>query len=186
MTFLVSSGKMIFLFPEKMILFFRRKMKDDLSRKQTNKQKKKKERKKINENMIYSWNVPKRSSFQKNCTGIWSFLYPEERWRFFFRKIWYFFLPTEEERWYFSKPTWKYDVFGMLIKVVFLFPTNMKLPFCQKRKMIFSRKIHLKMTILALLKKMIFILEKMILVFSVLLWRTFLNLIYSVEIWLYL
>ena len=31
MIFLVSSGKMIFLFPENMILFFRQKMKDDLS-----------------------------------------------------------------------------------------------------------------------------------------------------------
>ena len=33
MIFLVSSGKMIFLFPENMMLFFRRKMKDDLSQK---------------------------------------------------------------------------------------------------------------------------------------------------------
>ena len=31
MIFLVLSGKMIFLFPENMILFFRQKMKDDLS-----------------------------------------------------------------------------------------------------------------------------------------------------------
>ena len=36
MIFLVSSGKMIFLFPENMILFFRRKIEDDLSgKKQT-------------------------------------------------------------------------------------------------------------------------------------------------------
>ena len=83
--------------------------------------------------MIYSSNVLKRWSFQKNCTGIWSFLYHEERWHFFFPKIWYF-LRTENERWYFSKNTWKYDVFCMLVKVVFLFPTNMKLPFCQKSK----------------------------------------------------
>ena len=33
MIFLVLSGKMIFLFPENMILFFRHKMKDDLSQK---------------------------------------------------------------------------------------------------------------------------------------------------------
>ena len=33
MIFLVLSGKMIFLFPENMILFFRQKMKDDLSQK---------------------------------------------------------------------------------------------------------------------------------------------------------
>ena len=33
MIFLVLSGKMIFLFPENMILFFRRKMKDDIFQK---------------------------------------------------------------------------------------------------------------------------------------------------------
>ena len=33
MIFLVLSGKMVFLFPKNMILFFRRKMKDDLSQK---------------------------------------------------------------------------------------------------------------------------------------------------------
>ena len=35
MIFLVSSGKMIFLFPKNMVLFFRRKMKDNLSQKNT-------------------------------------------------------------------------------------------------------------------------------------------------------
>ena len=35
MIFLVSLGKMIFLFPENMILFFRQKMKDYLSQKNT-------------------------------------------------------------------------------------------------------------------------------------------------------
>ena len=52
MILLVSSGKMIFLFPQNMILFFRRKMKDDLSQK-------------IHGNMIFSSNVLKRWSFQK-------------------------------------------------------------------------------------------------------------------------
>ena len=33
MIFLVSSGKMLFLFPENMIFFYGRKMKDDLSKK---------------------------------------------------------------------------------------------------------------------------------------------------------
>ena len=37
MIFLVLSGKMIFLFPENMILHLRRKMKDDLSQKNTRK-----------------------------------------------------------------------------------------------------------------------------------------------------
>ena len=31
-------------------------------------------------------NVLKRWSFPKNCTGIWSFLYYQERWYFFFPK----------------------------------------------------------------------------------------------------
>ena len=35
MIFLVSSGKIIFLFPENMVLFVRRKMKDNLSQKNT-------------------------------------------------------------------------------------------------------------------------------------------------------
>ena len=35
MTFLVSSGKIIFLFPENMFLLFRPKIKDDLSQKNT-------------------------------------------------------------------------------------------------------------------------------------------------------
>ena len=32
--------------------------------------------------------VLKRWYFQKNCAGIWSFLYYRERWYFFFPKIW--------------------------------------------------------------------------------------------------
>ena len=50
----VLPGKIIFLFPVNMMLFFRRKMKDDLSQK-----------KKIHRKMIFSWNAPKRWSFQK-------------------------------------------------------------------------------------------------------------------------
>ena len=46
MTFLISSRLMIFLFSENMILFFRRKMKDDLSQK-------------IRGNIIFSSNVLK-------------------------------------------------------------------------------------------------------------------------------
>ena len=52
MIFLVLSGKMIFLFPENMILHVGRKMKDDLSEK-------------IHGNMIFSSNFLKRWSFQK-------------------------------------------------------------------------------------------------------------------------
>ena len=58
MIFLVLLEKMIFLFPENMILPLRWKMKDDLSQK-------KKKKKKIHGNMIFSSNVLKRLSFQK-------------------------------------------------------------------------------------------------------------------------
>ena len=44
------------------------------------------------------------------------------------------FLRTENEKWSFSRNTWKYNVSCMLVKVFFLFPTNMKLHFCQKSK----------------------------------------------------
>ena len=55
MIFLVLSRKMIFLFPENMILHLRGKMKDDLSQK-------------IHGNMIFSSNFLKRWSFQKGPT----------------------------------------------------------------------------------------------------------------------
>ena len=52
MIFLILSGKMIFIFPENMILPLGRKMKDDLSQK-------------MHGNMTFSSNVLKRWSFQK-------------------------------------------------------------------------------------------------------------------------
>ena len=71
MIFLVLSGKTILLHPENMILFFRRKLKDDISQK-------------IHANKIFSSNVLKRWSFQKNRAGVWYFLQYLERWYFFF------------------------------------------------------------------------------------------------------
>ena len=73
MIFLVSSGKVIFLFPKNMILPLGRKMKDDLS-------------KKTHGNMIFSSGVLKRWSFQKGHAGTWPFLYYLERWYLFSRK----------------------------------------------------------------------------------------------------
>ena len=58
--------------------------------------------------------------------------------------------------------TWKFELNWIFGKGVFLFPTNMILPSVIEAKMIFSRKIHLKMIFPASLKKMIFILENMI------------------------
>ena len=65
-----------------------------------------------------------------------------------------------------QKNTWKYDLFCMFGKDGISFPRNMKLPFCQKDKDdLFPKNIHLNMTFPALLKKMIFVLENMILAF---------------------
>ena len=67
--------------------------------------------KKVHGNMIFSSNVLNRWSFQKNRTGIWTFLlYYLERWYFFFPKIWSYsldgkwkmiFLKKYMEIWYF-------------------------------------------------------------------------------------
>ena len=63
--------------------------------------------------------VLKRWSFQKNCAGIWSFLYYRERWYFFFPKIWSYtldgkwkmiFLKKYTEIWYFLQTFWKYGI----------------------------------------------------------------------------
>ena len=71
--------KKIFLFPENMILFFRRKIKDDLSQKNT-------------WNYDIVWYALKRRSFQKARTRIWSFFNYQERWYFYIPEIWSHFL----------------------------------------------------------------------------------------------
>ena len=73
MIFLVLSGKMIFLFPENMILPLRRKMKYDLSQK-------------IHGTMIFFSNVLRRWSFQKGLRSDMSFLALSEKMVFFARK----------------------------------------------------------------------------------------------------
>ena len=123
MIFLVLSGKLVFLFPENIILFFRRKMKDDLSQK-------------IHGNTIFFSNGSKTWSFQKTHGGIWSFLYTWKDSNFFPGKYDIFsfdgkwkmiFLKKYMEIWYFLY---------ICINV-----TNMILPLYKKKsKMIFSRK----------------------------------------------
>ena len=121
MIFLVSSGKMIFLFPENMILFFRRKMKDDLSQKKYME-------------IWYILQMFRKDGLSKKIALEYDLSYIMRKDGISFSRKYDIFLWTENERWYFSKNIWKYDVFCMLVKVVFLFPTNMKLPFCQKSK----------------------------------------------------
>ena len=121
MIFLVSSGKMIFLFPENMILFFRRKMKDDLSQKKYME-------------IWYILQMFRKDGLSKKIALEYDLSYIMRKDGISFSRKYDIFLWTENERWYFSKNIWKYDVFCMLVKVVFLFPTNVKLPFCQKSK----------------------------------------------------
>ena len=101
--FLVSSGKMILFFPDNMILFFRRKMKDNLSQKNAWKYD---IFFKCSEKMVFPnkshWNMIFLLS-----SGKTALLFPE--------KV-IFFLRKENERWSFSKNTWKYDVFCMFGK----------------------------------------------------------------------
>ena len=95
MIFLVLSGKMIFLFPEKMIVFFRRKMKDNLSRK------------KYMEIWYFLQMFWKDGLFKKIVMeyDLSSIIWKDG---IFFPKIRYW---AENERWSFSRNTWKYVFF---------------------------------------------------------------------------
>ena len=79
MIILVLSGKIIFLFPENMILHVRRKMEDDLSLK-------------IHGNMIFFSNLLKRWSFQKEPRRLMIFLVLSGNMVFFSQKLDLFFL----------------------------------------------------------------------------------------------
>ena len=68
----------------------------------------------------------KRWSFQKNFSGIWSFLYYQERWYFFFRKICSYPLDGKWKMIFLKKNTRKYDLF-----------------FKGSKKMVFSKRIAL-------------------------------------------
>ena len=120
-----------------MIVPIRRKMKDDLCRKK---------KKKIHGNM-FSSNVLKRWSFQKNCTGAWSFLYYLQRWSFFpgkhdifsLEEIWkMIFLKKYMERWYFLYIST--DVTNMI-----LCPSAKKTK--KNKRCSYPAKIHLKETL---------------------------------------
>ena len=95
MIFLVLLGKMIFPFPENMILHLRRNMKDGLSWK-------------IHGNMIFSWDLLKRWSFQKGPCRHMIFLVLSRKMVFFSRKHNLFYW-AESERRPFPGNTWKHD-----------------------------------------------------------------------------
>ena len=111
---LVLSGKMIFLFPENIILFFKPKMKDDLSQKNT-------------------W---KCNSFFR-CSEKITFLFPENMILFFRWKMKMIFLKKYMEIWYFlqmpqkdclskKKITLEYDLSYIIWKIYFFFGRKME------------------------------------------------------------
>ena len=103
--------------------------------------------------------ILKRWSFQKNCAGIWSFLYYQERWYFFFPKIWSYtlggkwkmiFLKKHTEIWYFLQAFWKDGIskrgragtsFLVLLERWYFFPKKHDLfSLGMKRKTVLLRK----------------------------------------------
>ena len=128
MIFLVLSRKIMFLFPENMILHLRRKMKDDLSQKNTWKYD---VFFKLFEKMVFS---------KRGRAGTWSFLYYLERW-YFFPKTWYFFLGQE------ARDDLSQEIHGNMIFPVYTYGCYKRgvTPLCQKKsKMVLSRKRDLK------------------------------------------
>ena len=145
-----------------MILFFSRKMEDDLSQK-----------KKYMEiwyilQMFWKDGLSKRIALEYDLSYImrkdgmsfsrkYDIFFTDEKWKMIFLKKY--------------MQTWHFLYVGKDgISFSCKYETTL---LSKKAKMTFSRKIHVKMTIPALLKKMIIILENMILAFSVLLWRPF-------------
>ena len=119
-----------------------------------------KKKKKIHGNILYSSNVLKKRSLQKQRTGIWSFFYHQERWDFFLPEICNFFYGRK------IKDDLPQKIYGNMmfsvcsVKLVFLFPTNMKWPFCQKRKDDLFPKNTPKIDISSITEKDVFVLEK--------------------------
>ena len=97
MILLILSRKIVFIFPENMILFFRRKMKDDLSQKNTWK--------------YYIFvKCSKKTVFPKKSLLNMILLVLSGNMVFFPENVILFFW-TENERWSFSKNTCKFDIF---------------------------------------------------------------------------
>ena len=121
----IWSGKMMFLFPENMILHLRRHMKDDLSQKNT-------------EIWYFHQNFWKDGIFKKGRAGTWSFLYYlEERWYFFPRKYDIFSLGRNWEKIFLKKymEIWYFLCTRMGVTNVVSHPSSKK-----KSKMVLSRK----------------------------------------------
>ena len=85
--------------------------------------------KKIHGNIMFSSNVLKRWSFQKNHTGIWSFLlHYLERWYFIFPKIWYYSLDRKWKMIFLKKIHVNSGIFFKCPEKMF-FPENIALEY---------------------------------------------------------
>ena len=117
MVFLVLSGKMTFLFPENIILFFRRKRKDDLSQK------------KIYGIMIFSSNVLKDGLSKKNTLEYGLFCITWKDGTFFLEKHDIFSLDGKWKMIFLEKlmEIWYFLYMCMNVR-------NMILPFWKKKK----------------------------------------------------
>ena len=172
----VLSRKMIFLFPENVILFFRRKIKDDLSQK-------------IHGNMIFSSNAWKDGLSKKNCTGIWSFLYYVERWYFFSGKYYLFSL---DGKW---KMIFSQEIHGNMIFPVYMYKCYKYITLLQENQRWSSpEKIQLK--VIDIWDRILEIVKTILCTFTETFIDVFIyyfpvkkktgNLIYRIEIWLLL
>ena len=140
--------------------------------------------------MIFSSNVPKRWSFQKNRTGIWSFLYYLEKWYFFLTRKYDIFSSDEKWKIIFLK---KYMEIWCFLYIC-INVRNMILPFCQKNQRQSSpEKMHLK--VIGILNwhsrksssDSLTFMETFIDVSCIAFqWKKTGNLIYRIEIWLLL
>ena len=128
----VLSGKMIFLFPENMILFFRRKMKDDLSQKST-----------------WKYDIfikcPEKMTFQKKrkkkSRRDMIFLVLSGKMIIFFRKIWLFYFRRK------MKDEFSQGINGSMIFSVYMYECyKYDITFLQKKnqRWCLPEKIHLK------------------------------------------
>ena len=129
----VLSGKMIFLFPENMILFFRRKMKGDLSQKSTWKY-----------DIFIKWKDDFSKKKEKKLRWDMIFLVLSGKMVIFFRKIWSFYF-----RWK-KKDKFSQGINGSMIFSVYMYKCyKYDITFLQKKKKKNQRwclpeKIHLK------------------------------------------
>ena len=161
MIFLVSSGKTIFFSPKIWFYFLGGKWKIIFLKKIQNKKQKNMEMWYILQ-MFWKDGLFKKVALEYNLSSI-----IRKDGISFSRKYDIF---STDWKWkiIFLKKYMEIDAFCLFHKVVsgYLFFLQIwNYPFVKKVKMIFSRKIHLKMAFPALLKKIIFIVEKIILAF---------------------